>query len=108
MIKHTVRWMHAGSYRIVEPIFECLELPGAECKQTCPVGCESWEATNHEHPLEPIDECNALVFFDADEDDHGYAGGVHQVDNGPIDIEWNGDAYVWTYADVEQHADDGR
>lgn len=97
---HHVEWWVCGDY--IDAQFGCYEPPGADCRLLCPEGCESWDAADHEHPLAPAPECNALTFFNnGDEPTDYYSGPNHLIENGPIEIEFDGEHYVWSYAKQE-------
>jgi hypothetical protein len=51
------------------------------------------------HPLRVVDYCNALLFIDATGDvrESYIADWPTEFIDGPVDIEWTGDAYLWSY-----------
>jgi hypothetical protein len=51
------------------------------------------------HPLRVVDYCNALVWIDNQSVEDSCVGGwPSEFKDGPVDIEWDGDTYVWSYA----------
>jgi len=52
------------------------------------------------HPL-VLGECNAVLFIE--EDVEGCGPRVPTYFDGPIEVEWVGDGYTWTYVDTVPH-----
>lgn len=79
----------------------CHEPLGADCRMTCPEGCEDWDPSDHEHELEPMPpgECNAVDFLDNVDMEECYQGSTVVISSGdPIKVWWDGDGYVWSMA----------
>jgi hypothetical protein len=86
----------------LEPV--CHEPAGAECRITCPQGCESWSLP-HEHEMEELDYCNAVAFLTEDDLGECYAGEEAPLHDGmPIAIEWTGVGYEWKIAGTKKES----
>jgi hypothetical protein len=100
----------------------CTDLTG-DCRRHCRTsvytGCEDgWqycrnecEGYGHVDPGVPhctsghvldLGECNAILYIDYDVKGCGPVESLPFTD-GPIEVEWTGDGYVWTYLDTVPH-----
>jgi len=95
---HTMRVTLNDDTVILMPV--CHEPEGADCRVACSEGCESFSYPDHEHKLDPVDWCNAVEYMNlaAEEyrsDNSKDDGEIALFDGMPIEVEWNGDCYVW-------------
>jgi hypothetical protein len=93
---HSVKWTIDGDQIYGAVTCHCVE--GADCRMTCPDGCEAWILTGHEHGLIDYGECLVVEWFDnvGLEDSHGPIS--EPLRDGFIDPEWDGDGWTWTYS----------
>jgi hypothetical protein len=92
---HSVRWWLDRDSVYGE--VSCHERPDAICRMACPQGCEAWPCG---HELEQVSVCSAVEWFHLDGDVESLFGGGERVPlrDGPINVSWEGDHYLWTYA----------
>lgn len=96
--------------------FACHEPEGALCRSWCTVCDETCAGTPilepveliaqapvDGHPYEPVSSCRFVDYLDAADwpeevhaEDEPLRPGVH-----PIECEWDGDTYLWRYAEPE-------
>lgn len=96
MPAHTITWtIYRGG-----PVFglvKCQAGEDAPCRLTCSAGCEEW-GPDHEHPLVPTRDCLVAEWLHNDDPSECYDGPDDTlVVDGPIEVEWTGDGYVWRY-----------
>jgi hypothetical protein len=82
--------------------FTCSGDPTSNCHLDCENsgGCEQYPCDHM-----PVDRstCNVVDWLEAEEAEDTYDGPETAARNGPIEIEWNGDGYVWHYATEAPH-----
>lgn len=94
--------------------FSCSAEIGAICRSWCAVGCEEFCESQPRrlpqsdgttvvigHPWEDSGECRIVAWLE----NSGTAGELYSGDDeplrsGPIEYEWDGDAYLWQYAEA--------
>jgi len=113
MTQHRVEWRIDNA---CEPRarFTCSAPLGAQCRSWCAVGCEEIctdQPTSHRqedgtvivvgHPWEDSGECRIVTWLE----NGGTPGELYMgeddepVRDGPIETDWDGDAYLWQYAE---------
>lgn len=130
MSDHAVTWDHRTCEHEDDDCspsgsLTCLAAPDAYCRLYEPDGpCESWSVCDYPlsehtmgphfqhhdvgpvhcdqgHRLVPSGYCNAQLFIDyqgmADSHINGWPG---EFVDGPVDLEWTGEGYLWTYSAV--------
>lgn len=91
---HTIEWRIEPEH--VWGQLRCTAPEGAECRLTCPMGCESWPCS---HPLEDGGTCNPIEWIEnSDGAVTAYGGQETALRDGPIEFNWEGDWYEWDYA----------
>lgn len=93
----TVRIAHGQ----IELDTTCHEPLGADCRMTCPEGCEEWDPNDHEHELvpQPSGVCNVVDWLDNVDMEESFEGPAATLATGlPIKVSWDGDGYVWSMA----------
>jgi hypothetical protein len=83
----------------------------AECHRSCAEGCETWgdvsdDGNSHEmgdgtvHAMRSHEYCNVVEYISNGDDLEVYYDGDRMpAHDGPVLVSWDGDAYVWHYAD---------
>lgn len=94
---HSVVWVINDDS--IEGVVQCNAVEGADCRMWCPDGCESWNLTDHEHTLVDYGSCLFVEWMDnASDGVLGAHRGSHAVESGCIQIEWDDDAWTWSYS----------
>lgn len=90
--------------------FKCTEPKGALCRTVCQGGCEEWstddDVTCSRCGTKLVSaDCQAMLFL-ADEGmpSESYAGPEAPLYSGPIEVEWDGYRYTWTYSETQGEA----
>jgi len=115
MSEHAIRWFFDQDTICCEAI--CTAPPGANCRLSCPEGCEQWsteradgqvfhvageegDGTEIRHALEPVPYCNVCEFLNSDGDipELAYKVGTFDLAVTPILPIWEGDYYSWELA----------
>lgn len=92
---HKIEWFIEHEW--VGASITCSAPEGADCRMSCPEGCEAWPCS---HELADAGYCVAKEWFEnADEGLEGLfnGDGRQPLRNGPVTFEWTGDWYVWDY-----------
>lgn len=107
---HRVTWKH--DHDLLDSRIHCDADEHAICRTSCAEGCESWgsvsdDGTFHQtsdgtfHAMQSHAYCNVTEWINnGDVLETYYDGPDAPVHDGPVLIDWNGDDYTWTYADV--------
>lgn len=110
MSGHRVTWIHDGDS--IHGRVHCDEGEYAPCCTSCAHGCESWshvapDGRTHLADGDVVHEmtghayCNVVEFITNDGSvAEFYDGPDVPVHDGPITPSWDGDAYLWSYAEV--------
>lgn len=81
----------------IRATFTCAAEVGADCRLTCPEQCEEWEPDHH-HTLVDYGRCVQTEWLENGDWQEDYQGGEVPLVSGPIELEWTGGGYRWTYA----------
>jgi hypothetical protein len=85
-----------GGY--IEGDVTCTAPPGSPCRMTCPTKeCEEWEGPSCGPLVEYPDGCLAAEWLDARGVVDEYRGPDAEIRSGPVEVEWHGDGYGWSY-----------
>lgn len=100
---HTIEWYidRDSVYGAVT----CTAVEGAPCRMSCPHGCPTWPCG---HDLTDQGDCNAVEWFDNCGVIDSYGGDRRPLRSGPVEVVWNGDAWVWTYPPADVSSGDVR
>jgi hypothetical protein len=98
---HSVAWMLSEDY--LQGVVTCHCVEGADCRLQCPEGCESWNITDHEHPLVDSGMCLVATWINETDVAECHTGRHAPVD-GFIEHEFDGDGFTWSYVDDDQHS----
>jgi hypothetical protein len=93
---HEVRWTITPDS--VRGALVCHGGQTAGCHAYCADGCESYPC---EHPPTFGRGCGVLDWFE-DSTECYYAGPETAIHDGPIEIQWTGEGYEWTYSETER------
>jgi hypothetical protein len=77
--------------------FTCDAAEGADCRLTCPQGCDTWELPDHEHTLVDAGECLVVTWLQEGDETYGGKDGA-LLASVPIEVEWTGGGYLWSRA----------
>ena len=106
---HSVTWDHDGDRIHGRMVCSAGEL--ADCRTSCAEGCESWGDVSDDgaahtlsdgtvHAMRPHEYCNVVEWIaNGDVLETYYDGADRPVHDGPVLISWDGDDYLWRYAD---------
>lgn len=93
---HTVEW-RISSACWIDGTVTCHEPDTADCRTWCAEGCEERCTAPGEHRREPTGSCNLKDWLENGDLVECYAGPTATLVNGPVDISWDGDNYLWRY-----------
>lgn len=94
---HSIRWVLHDDW--LEGTITCHAAEGADCRVTCPEGCEAWILTDHEHEFVDAGRCLVVEWIDNSDGARACHVGSHTPVDGFITPEWDDDGYVWSYSD---------
>lgn len=98
-LHHAVK-LTIGSSGLVGGEITCSAPAGSPCRLTCPTKqCEEWEGASCEcGPLvEYPGGCLAVEWIENEDVIDTYVGPDAEIRSGPVEIEWHGEGYRWTY-----------
>lgn len=99
---HRIAWT-IDRFGVVTSVLTCTATKGGACRLTCRQGCEEYATDgSHEHQLVDYGCCTAAGWINEGHPDEVYDGGPDDepVRDGPVHVQWDGDGWVWRYADV--------
>lgn len=95
-----------STHEIVNGEVSCRAEPGAPCRLGCPArACEEWSDHCSHGALVDAGYCYAAEWINAaGVDDSCWVddGTVPEDFAGPVDVEWTGDSYIWSPAEVRR------
>lgn len=111
MSGHRVSWAHYGD--TIDGTIHCDAPDWSPCRIACSRGCDSWgdvsddgrfhatgNLTDTTHAMEVLSHCNVVEFIGDAGLVEGYDGPDVAVHDGPIEPVWDGDTYLWRYAEA--------
>lgn len=84
----------------VSETFVCRATKGAKCREECAEACGAWEdGEGCDCRKQDSGECTILPWLENDEEGFAecYVGPRHELGNGSVEFEWQGDWYGWRY-----------
>jgi len=84
---------------MIRPTVICTAGPADPCHMVCD-SCEE-SCTCDEPTLRDLGECNWILYLNNDDDVMECGAGVAHL---PIDVEWNGENYEWTFTQPQNEA----
>lgn len=96
---HSVSWDLEAGY--CAGTLQCTAPAGSPCRLWCSVGCEEYCVNPDEHPQVDQGRCLVVEWMDACGDGaiDLYEGEKTTPHDGPITCRWDGDGYLWSYAE---------
>jgi hypothetical protein len=82
---------------VVSADWTCTAEAGAECRKHCPEGCPTWPC---DHELVDSGACMAIDWLENEDWRDLYDGPETTVRNAEVTLRWDGEGYVWHYADL--------
>lgn len=96
-LHHTVKWTIEGGSFPAWGAVTCDAPEGSRCRMECVEGC--WHECEHEK--EDVGYCTAADWIDANGVPEHYSGPVHPCSDGPVDVWWDGDTWLWRYPEED-------
>ncbi len=97
---HSVAWEISDGW--IRGTVTCDGDESSWCHQTCRT-CygELWSDDEHVHDWVAGPECNAALWISEDGITETHVGPPHPVSDGPVNVEWDGSNWVWSYPEPE-------
>lgn len=99
--KHRVTFQLAPGVYSIWSTIHCDADPMAACHRYCPIAeCEDGCVAPDEHEQSINPTCNVKDWLEQDQLEETYGGPLASVHDGPIEVEWDGNGFRWTYAEA--------